>query len=60
MNIFFREFTVFHLDYNLSTLFEQVEYFNQWSESMSGKFDIQFNIMFFMILLFNINNINII
>ncbi|XP_015368984.1 PREDICTED: elongation of very long chain fatty acids protein 4-like isoform X2 [Diuraphis noxia] len=29
------EFTVFHLDYNLSTLFEQVEHFNQWTESLS-------------------------
>ncbi|CAI6347911.1 unnamed protein product [Macrosiphum euphorbiae] len=29
------EFTVFRLDYNLSTLFEQVEHFNQWTESLS-------------------------
>jgi len=36
---YFREFTVFRLNYNLSTLFEEVEHFNQWTESLSGKFD---------------------
>lgn len=26
------------MDYNVSTIFEQTEYFNQWIESLSGMY----------------------
>jgi hypothetical protein len=35
----FRGYTIFRLDYNISAIFEQVEQFNQWSESLSGELE---------------------
>lgn len=35
-----REFLLFYSDYNLSILLERVERFNQWTESLSGKYKV--------------------
>jgi len=32
-----REYAVFHLDYNTSTIIEKVERFDRWVDSLSGK-----------------------
>lgn len=40
--LFFRENKIFNLDFNISTLLEQAEHFDQWTESLSGKIKIYY------------------
>lgn len=37
MSFSFREFPLYNLDYNITKIFQQVEYYNQWFESLRGK-----------------------